>query len=79
MPLLCIPTLHFPYITPAISQESQNLDRLSMRRKAERVVPAIEDDELRLEKDISVNLEIAGRRLNTAEASYKEKMVRNLC
>lgn len=50
-----------------------------MRREAERVVPAIEDDELRLEKDITVDLEISSRGLNTAKASYKEKIVSNLC
>lgn len=50
-----------------------------MRREAERVVAAIEDDELRLEKDITVDLETASRSLNTAKASYKEKIVSNLC
>jgi hypothetical protein len=49
-----------------------------MRREAERVVSAIEDDELRLEKDITVDLEITSRRLNTAKASYKKNIVRNL-
>jgi hypothetical protein len=44
-----------------------------MRREADRVVPAIEDDELGLEKDISVDLEITSRGLNTAKASYKKK------
>lgn len=40
-----------------------------MWRKAERVVPAIEDDELRLEEDITVDLEVSSRGLNTAKAS----------
>jgi hypothetical protein len=49
-----------------------------MRREAERVVPAIEDDKLRLEKDITIDLEVTSRRLNTAKASYK-KILLEIC
>lgn len=51
---------------------------LSMRCETDCVVPAIEDDELGFEKDISVDLEISSRGLNTAKASYKKKIVSNL-
>lgn len=42
-----------------------------MGRHSNRVIPAIENDELRLEHNIAVDLERAGDGLQAAETSYR--------
>lgn len=41
----------------------------TVRSHGERVVASVEDDELRLEHDITVDLEVSGNGLETTEAS----------